>query len=234
MSDNLEFSEEAGLKALKKALILRVALVIPIYAMILCLPAGTLAYPEAWAYILTLFIPMILFGAYMFRRDPAFLARRMRLKEKRKEQKLIIKLSIFPLLASFILPGFDKRLGWSHVPVYMEASALLFVLAGYLLIIYVFLRNSYASRIVDVEQGQKVISSGPYALIRHPMCFGVIILYSFSPLALGSYWAVIPALLFIPVLVLRIRDEEKALMDKLQGYREYTKRTRYRLIPGIW
>ena len=108
------------------------------------------------------------------------------------------------------------------------------VLLGYCLVFLVFRENRYASRIIEVEKGQSVIASGPYAVIRHPMYLGTLLMYVFSPLALGSYWAVLPGLLIIPVLVARILNEEKVLLQDLQGYQEYVQKTRYRLIPGIW
>lgn len=132
------------------------------------------------------------------------------------------------------MPGFDKRFGWSDASVAASITGIILVLMGYLMILYVFITNSYASRVVEVEKEQKVISTGPYAVVRHPMYVGVIFLYGVTPLALGSYWAMIPSLLIIPSLYFRIIDEEKELLDNLAGYREYTLKTKYRLIPGIW
>jgi len=137
-------------------------------------------------------------------------------------------------LLAFILPGFDYRLHWSNVPLTIVAISDVLVLLGYLFIGLVFRTNSYASRIIEVEKNQKVITTGPYAIVRHPMYLGVFVFYTFSPLALGSYWALIPALLIVPVLFIRIRDEEKELLDNLEGYKEYLVKTKYRLIPGIW
>jgi protein-S-isoprenylcysteine O-methyltransferase Ste14 len=120
------------------------------------------------------------------------------------------------------------------VPLTVIIISDVLVLFGYFIVALVFKTNSYASRIIEVEKGQKVITTGPYAIVRHPMYFGVLILYIFSPLALGSYWAVIPALLIIPLLVARIMGEEKELQENLEGYREYTMKTKYRLLPGLW
>ncbi|MGB2909812.1 MAG: isoprenylcysteine carboxylmethyltransferase family protein [Anaerolineales bacterium] len=198
------------------------------------LPAGTLAYWEAWGYLAILFIPMLFVLFYLLKNDPGLLARRMKTREREAEQKLIIKLSVIPFLLAFLLPGFDKRFGWSNVPVGMVVMADILVLLGYGIVFLVFRENRYASRVVEVEQEQTVISSGPYAMIRHPMYLGSLLLYILSPLALGSYWAMIPAILIIPVIIARIRNEESVLARDLSGYQEYMQKTRYRLIPGMW
>jgi len=198
------------------------------------LPAGTLAYWEAWGYLAILFIPMLFVLFYLLKNDPGLLARRMKTREREAEQKLIIKLSFIPFLLAFLLPGFDKRFGWSNVPVGMVVMADILVLLGYSIVFLVFRENRYASRVVEVEQEQTVISSGPYAMIRHPMYLGSLLLYILSPLALGSYWAIIPAILIIPVIIARIRNEESVLARDLSGYQEYMQKTRYRLIPGMW
>jgi protein-S-isoprenylcysteine O-methyltransferase Ste14 len=198
------------------------------------LPAGTLQYPEAWAVLGIIFVPMSLVLVYLLRNDPGLLARRMRLREKETQQKLIVKLSYIPFLLAYILPGFDKRFGWSNVPWGVVVAADILALLGYGIVFLVFRENRYASRVIEVEQGQTVIESGPYALIRHPMYSGTMLMFISCPLALGSYWAMIPAMLVIPVLVARILNEESVLLRDLHGYQEYMHRTRYRLIPGIW
>jgi len=198
------------------------------------LTAGTFAYPEAWLYMSTLFIPMFFVFIYLIKNDPDLLARRMKMKEKEKEQKLIIKISYIPFLIAFLLPGFDNRFEWSNVPEAVVIFADILVLISYGIFFLVLKENPYASRIVEVEPEQTVISSGPYAKVRHPMYSVVLLMYIFSPLALGSYWAIIPMILIIPVIVARILNEEKVLVRDLNGYKEYMQKTRYRLIPGIW
>lgn len=217
-----------------KMVIVRFLVVLLALSAMLFLPAGTWAYWEAWVYLAILFIPMFFVLIYLLKNHPELLARRMRLREKEAQQKLIIKLSYIPFLLAYMLPGFDKRFGWSNVPVWVVVAADILVLLGYGLIVLVFRENRYASRIVEVEQGQAVISSGPYAVIRHPMYLGAILLYVLSPLALGSYWAMIPSILIIPVIVARIWNEESVLVRDLKGYQEYMQKTRYRLIPGLW
>ena len=156
------------------------------------------------------------------------------MREREKAQKRIISFSWLWFLLAFLLPGLDHRFGWSNVPVGVVLLAGLLVLLGYGLVFWVFRANSYASRVIEVAQGQQVIDSGPYAIIRHPMYIGSIVLYIFSPLALGSWWAMIPALPIIPILVLRILNEEKLLVKDLPGYEAYLKKVKYRMLPGVW
>jgi protein-S-isoprenylcysteine O-methyltransferase Ste14 len=212
----------------------RLAIAIPILLAMFFLPAGTIAYWEAWTYMAVLFIPMFFVFIYLIKNEPKLLARRMKMKEKEAEQKLIIKLSYIPFLIAFLLPGFDKRFGWSKVPVEVVVFADILVLLGYGMFFLVLKENPYASRIVEVEPEQTVITSGPYAKVRHPMYSGVLLLYIFSPLALGSYWAIIPTIFIIPFIVARILNEEKVLARDLKSYKDYMLKTRFRLIPGIW
>ena len=154
--------------------------------------------------------------------------------ESRTEQKKIQYLSYPFYILAFLLPGFDRRFGWSHTPWVVVAAADALFLLGILLIFWVMNENSYASRTIGVEAGQKVISSGPYAHVRHPMYLGLILMFVFSPLALGSWVAVISALFIIPFVVARMLDEEKVLIKELNGYQDYLQRVKYRLIPGLW
>jgi len=197
-------------------------------------PAGTFNYWQAWAWLATLFVPMGVSLVYLVRSNPDLLERRTRTNETRPEQRLIIAASSIYFLVIFLLPGFDKRYGWSQVPAWLVLLADLGVLAGYGLYIYVLYTNSYASRVIEVQQGQQVISTGPYALVRHPMYLAMILLMSATPLALGSFWAFLPSLGLIPLLAIRAKDEEKLLTKELAGYGEYLQKTRFRLFPGIW
>jgi protein-S-isoprenylcysteine O-methyltransferase Ste14 len=222
------------LKALKRIAITRYLMLFPVLGACFFLPAWSLKYWEGWLYIFVIAAPVAIFGIYLFRTDPKLLERRMRTREKRKEQKLVIKLSVlaFPLI--FVLPGFDKRLGWSKVPLAVELISFVLVLIGYLMVTAVFRANSFASRIIEVEKSQKVISTGPYSVVRHPMYSSTIVLYLFTPPALGSYWALIPTFLFLLIFVPRILGEEMELAEHLDGYKEYMQKVRYRLIPGLW
>jgi len=219
---------------LTKMVSVRLLVFIPLLLAMFFLPAGTFAYWEAWVYLTVLLVPMVLVLIYLLRNDPELLERRMRMSEKESEQKLIVRISYLYCLLVFLLPGLDKRFGWSNVPVVVVIVADVLVLVGYGMFFLALRENRYASRIIEVEQEQKVISSGPYAIVRHPMYVGVSLIYIFSPLALGSYWATIPSLLIIPLLVARIRNEESVLGRELKGYKEYMQKTTYRLIPGIW
>jgi protein-S-isoprenylcysteine O-methyltransferase Ste14 len=198
------------------------------------LPAGTFAFWEAWVVLAILFIPMVLGFTYWLKNDPELLERRSKTSEKEAEQKLIIKILSLFFVLTFLIPGFDKRFGWSIVPVVVVVAADILVMLGYGICFLVIRENRFASRTVEVEQEQSVISSGLYANVRHPMYLGVLLMCISLPLALESYWAMIPALLIIPVLVARIRNEESVLVRELNGYQEYMQKTKYRLIPGIW
>jgi protein-S-isoprenylcysteine O-methyltransferase Ste14 len=158
----------------------------------------------------------------------------MKMREREKEQSLIVTLSYPVILLAFILPGLDHRFGWSHVPPAVVILSLLCFLVGYGLFFMVLRQNSFASRVIEVTENQKVISTGIYGIVRHPMYMSILIIYLFSPLALGSYWAVIPALFMIPVLVARINNEEKVLLRDLPGYGEYMQKVKYRFIPKGW
>jgi len=219
---------------LARTVAVRILLAIPALLAIFFLPAGTWDYWEAWAYLLILLIPMSFVLLYLLRNSPQLLERRMRMREKEAEQSRIVAISILYYLLVFMLPGLDKRFGWSETPVALVVAAQAIVLLSYGLVFLVFRENSYASRVVEVEEQQTVIDSGPYAVVRHPMYVGVILMFVFSPLALGSYWAMLPALLIVPLLMARIRNEEVVLLRDLPGYEAYTQRVKYRLLPGVW
>jgi protein-S-isoprenylcysteine O-methyltransferase Ste14 len=216
-----------------KALVRLVAGFILLLAVLL-LSAGTVAYWEAWVYMTVLFVPMTLALVFLLKADPELLERRMRTKEKSPEQSFIVKLGSVCYGVAFLLPGFDRRFEWSRASVAAVVTADVLVLLGYGLCLLVLRENRYASRIVEVEEGQRVVTTGPYAIVRHPMYLGVLVMFLFTPVALGSGCAVISALPLVAVLVARIRSEEQLLSKKLKGYEEYTRITRYRLIPGVW
>ncbi len=219
---------------LKKMIALRLVFLALVLGLVFFWPAGTFRFWQAWVYVAILFIPMLVVFVYFIRRDPELLERRMKAREKERRQKTIIGLSSLVFIGIYLLPGLDRRYGWSSVPVIVVIAADIIILAGYGLFVRVLKENRYASRIVEVAEKQPVITTGPYAVVRHPMYVAVGIIYVLSPLALGSYWAMLPSLLVILVLVARITNEEKVLLAELAGYREYVRRVRYRLIPGIW
>ncbi len=205
-----------------------------VLAVVLFIPAGTLGYWQAWMYLVTLFIPVSFVVLYFLKNDPAFLERRMKFREREVQQKLVAKFFSILSLVGFVVPGLDHRFGWSSIPPEASVAADAFVLLGYLLCFLVFRENSFAGRTIEVVKGQKVISTGPYAFVRHPMYSAVILMYAATPLALGSYLALPFFLLLIPVLVMRIRNEEEILSRGLPGYDEYRKKVRFRLVPHLW
>jgi len=229
-----EISPNPKPKSLGMAIAIRFILLFPVLGLMFFLPAWTLNYWQAWLYIFIVAVPAIFIARYLYKNDRALLERRMRMKERLQGQKLIVTTSWIFFLATFLIPGFDFRFHWSEMPLAVVIISEALVLVGYLIVAFVFKANTYASRIIEVEKDQKVITSGPYAIVRHPMYFGVLIFYIFSPLALGSYWAVIPALCIVPFIIARIKGEEKELLENLGGYMDYTLKTRYRLLPGIW
>lgn len=203
-----------------------------VMGVIIFLPAGSFRFWQAWIWWLGLFVLMIFTAAFFLKKSPELLSRRMKFKEKEITYKPPAILNLYFL--GFIIPGFDFRFHWSFVPIWMTVAANAIVFLGYLFILLVFNENSYASTVIQVEQDQQVITTGPYTYVRHPMYLGMLLMSLFSPLALGSYWAIIPSLLIIPSLVLRIKNEEEVLRKKLAGYNDYCLKTRYRLIPLIW
>lgn len=227
-------SDRVGGAKATLAAVMRLVIGIPIIGALFFLPAGTLDYWQAWVWLATLFIPMGVSLIYLVRMDPALLERRTRTNEMRPEQRRIIMASVVYLLVTFLLPGFDVRYGWSNVPAWLSLAADGVVLGSYILYVLVLKTNTFASRVVEVEQGQQVITSGPYSLVRHPMYLAMIMMMTATPLALGSYWAMLPSIGFILLLAARAKNEEELLLVELKGYREYTQKIRYRLFPGIW
>jgi len=213
------------------------AYLVPIIIMIvmgvvLFLPAGSLWYWEGWIFWFGISALTIFITAYFLKKSPELLSRRMKNKEKETTRKPLAFLKLY--LLGYLIPGLDFRFHWSTVPVWIIIASNAFVFLGYIFIIIVFKENSYASTVIQVEEEQPVITTGPYAIVRHPMYLGMLIMSLFTPLALGSYWAIIPILLFIPGTIFRIKNEEEVLLRDLPGYKEYCLKTRYRLIPSIW
>ncbi len=219
---------------LLKPVAVRWLVLLVVLLLLLFVPAWTFDYWQAWVYCGVVFIPFTCAATYLLLTDPALIERRMRTQEREPQQKWVVVLTVIWYLLIFIVPGLDKRFGWSSVPPGIVLGTDVLVLLGYLLVFLVLRENSYASRVVEVEQGQKVIASGPYAIVRHPMYVGTLVMFLLTPLALGSYWGLIVALPLIPVLMARILNEEKVLNAELPGYPEYVHRVRYRLLPGIW
>lgn len=225
--------------SLRARLVLRCVFAIVLGGAMLFIPAGSVRFWQGWVFMGIIFIPMVAGSIYFYKRDPQLVERRLESKEKIGEQKLIMGFASLIFFGAFLLPGFDDRFGWSRrtlgpEPLWLTIVAEGVVLAGYLLTYWVMDTNSYASRTIRVEESQRVISIGPYRIVRHPMYLGAVISMLFAPLALGSYCAVPAFALIIPVVVLRLLNEEKVLRKELAGYTEFCLRTRFRLIPFVW
>lgn len=205
-----------------------------ILSLLLFLPAGTINFPGAWRLIALLFIPMFLFGLVLYIKSPALLEKRLNNKESSNIQKNVILLSGLELMACFIIAGLDYRFDWSKLPSWVIITACIIFVASYGLYIEVTRENEYLSRTVEVQEGQKVVSTGLYGIVRHPMYFAVVLLFWSMPLVLGSLYSFIIMLPFPLLLVRRIKDEEKILEEGLPGYKEYEQKVKYHLIPFVW
>ena len=203
-------------------------------ALLLFLPAGALAYPGGLLFLCLLFIPMLLLGILMLARARDLLRKRLDVKEKQGTQKGVVAVMGLIFLSGFILAGLDFRFAWSKVPLPVVIVASVLFLVGYALYAEVMRENAYLSRTIKVEEGQTVISTGLYAVVRHPMYTASTVMFLALPLILGSWYALIPFALYPVIMVVRIRGEEKLLTAELSGYEEYTRKVRYRLIPFIW
>lgn len=203
-------------------------------ALLLFLPAGTIRYPGGLLFLCLLFVPMLLLGILMLARARDLLAKRLDIKEKQGTQKGVVAVMGLIFLGGFILAGLDFRFGWSKVPLPVVIVASVLFLVGYALYAEVMRENAYLSRTVKVEEGQTVISTGLYAVVRHPMYTASTVMFLALPLILGSWYALIPFALYPVIMVVRIRGEEKLLTAELAGYEEYRRKVRYRLIPFIW
>lgn len=204
-----------------------------VMGLILFLPAGSFKYWQGWIWWAEISAITLFITAYFIKNDPRLLSRRMKVKEKQPQPFIIKTLSLLSMF-TYLLPGFDYRFHWSAIPIEVVIASNTIVLTGYMIIFFVFKQNSYASAVIQVEEEQSIISTGLYAIVRHPMYSGLLMMMLFTPLALGSYWALLFASLFIPTIIFRIRKEEELLLRQLPGYTDYCQKTRYRLIPQIW
>ena len=205
-----------------------------IVALVLFLPAGSWNYFNGWLLCGLLFLPMLVLGALLLWKAPALLEKRLNTKEREKTQMAVVAVSSLLFLAAFVAAGLDFRFGWTHVPIWLVCLAAVLQLAAYGLYAEVMRENAWLSRTVEVQENQKVIDTGLYGIIRHPMYTATILLFLAMPLVLGSWVSFAIMLLYPVVIVFRIRNEEQVLETGLAGYREYKQRVRCRLLPFIW
>ena len=201
---------------------------------LLFLPAWTVRYPHGWLFMVLLMLPTAIMGVVLLIKAPNLLEKRLSEKEKETTQKGVVALSGLMFLSAFILSALDFRFGWSTVPTWVVVVASISFLVGYGLFAEVLRENAYLSRTIEVQEGQTVISSGLYGVVRHPMYMATLLMFLPMPLILGSFWGLIPLAVYPVVIAVRILNEEKVLIEGLQGYEEYKARVKYRLIPLIW
>ena len=221
------------MKLLCSALI-KVSLGILLVGAMVFWPAGTLAYEKGWLFMGLLFIPMLIAGFVMLFKAPKLLEKRLDAKEKQGEQKMVVAVSGLMFVAGFVVAGLDYRFGWSRIPMAVTVVSSVLLLIGYGLYGEVLRENAYLSRTIKVQQGQTVVSTGLYGIVRHPMYAATILLFLMMPLVLGSWYATIIFLIYPVLIVIRLTGEEKLLVKELPGYAEYRKKVKYRLIPFIW
>lgn len=196
--------------------------------------AGTIFYWYGWSYLGLLFGSITFIAIHLLRHDRQLLERRLRTRKTEETQKVVTGIGLLPFLLLLLIPGVDYRFGWSSVPVPIIVLADVAFIFGYCIFYLTLRENSYASRVIEVENGQKVVSTGPYSVVRHPMYLAILIIMGFTPLCLGSYFGTIMIVPLLLLLVFRILNEEKMLLENLPGYREYFEKTKYRLIPKVW
>ena len=222
-------------KALVIKTMLQVIVFFLIFAGLIFFSAGTLNFWYGWIFLSVFCISTLVITAYFLVKDPALIQRRVKSGEKRKKQKIFQTISGFLFFVGLLaLPGLDYRFSWSSVPTIIVILSNILVLFGFLIVFLVFKSNSYTSATIEVSEGQKVVTTGVYAIVRHPMYLGAVLIILFAPLALDSLWALIPAFFICIFVCLRLIDEEKLLMEKLEGYKAYCDKVRYHLIPFIW
>ena len=200
----------------------------------LFLPARTLDYPGAWLFMALLFTPILIMGIVLMVKNPELLRKRLAMKEREKTQQGVVAISGLLLIASFLVAGLDYRFGWSRVSNGIVIVASVMLLIAYALYAEVLREKVYLSRVIEVQEGQRVIDTGLYAIVRHPMYSAVSLLYLSIPLVLGSWWALLVMSPCVLLLAARIKNEEQVLRQDLPGYIEYTQRVRYRMIPLVW
>ncbi len=208
-----------------------------VMAALLFIPAWTLDYWQAWMFLAVYFAPSLAITLYLMKKDRKLLERRMSggpTGEKKTTQKIIMLFVSLGFISGLVFPALDHRFAWSYMPPYVALAGDVLVVLGWLVIFLVFKENTFSSATIELAPNQKVISTGPYALVRHPMYAGGLVMFLGIPIALGSWWGLLIIVVMMPVVLWRLFDEEKFLARNLRGYVEYQKKVRYRLIPLIW
>ena len=203
-------------------------------ALLLFWPAGTLNYWNAWLLMVLLFIPMFIAGLILWLKNPELLEKRLNIKEKESEQKEVIGMSLIIFVAGFILAGLDFKYGWSNMPIWVVTTASIIFVISYILYAEVMRENTYLSRTIEVQENQKVIDTGLYGIVRHPMYGATILLFLTMPLILGSIISFVIFLIYPFIISKRIKNEEEVLERELVGYTEYKNKVKYKMIPFIW
>ncbi|MBE7003096.1 MAG: isoprenylcysteine carboxylmethyltransferase family protein [Ruminococcaceae bacterium] len=214
--------------------IIKVLSGVVIVGALLFLPAGTFAYPQAWLLLGILFLPMFAAGFVMMAKCPELLKKRLNAKEEQAEQKTVVMLSGLMFIGAFVFAGLSFRFGWLMLPGWASCAAAAVFLLGYALYAEVLRENEYLSRTIEIQEGQKVVDTGLYGVVRHPMYMTTLLLFLSMPLVLGSAISFLIMLAYIPIIAKRIRNEEEVLEKGLDGYTAYKQRVRYRVIPFIW
>ena len=202
--------------------------------LLIFLPAGTLGYTYGWLFVGLLFVPMLIAGFVMLAKSPEFLKKRLDAKEKQGTQKGVVAISGLMFIVGFVVAGLDFRFGWSDMPAWVVLTASVLFLAAYALYAEVMRENAYLSRTIKVEEGQTVVDTGLYGIVRHPMYAVTILLFLMIPLVLGSWYALIAFGFYPAVIVVRLKDEEDLLTKELPGYCEYRQKVKYRILPFVW
>ena len=205
-----------------------------VVGVLLFLPAGTLDYWQGWLFVGVLFVPMFVAGVVLMFRKPELLRKRLEAKEEEHEQKWVVALSGVLFIAMFVVAGLNRRYMWWMLPDWAVYAATGLFLVGYLLYAEVLKENVWLSRTIEVQEHQKVVDTGLYGIVRHPMYAATLLLFLSMPLVLGSLWSFAIMLFYIPIISKRIRNEEKVLEEGLEGYREYKQCVRYKVIPFVW
>ena len=204
------------------------------FAVMLLWPAGSWGYWNAWLLMGVLFIPILVPGIVMLIHSPTLLRKRLEGKEKEKQQRWVVALSGVMFIASFVVAGFNFRFAWATLPDWVTWIGVAIFLLSYVLYAEVMRENAYLSRTIEIQQGQRVIDTGLYSIVRHPMYSATILMFLSIPLILSSIISFVIMLVYIPIIAIRIKNEERILEDGLRGYKEYKQRVKYKIIPFVW